>query len=119
MSIFTTIETDADTLWDDLKGSKAAALVDNVYNAVVAELETVGTTQLETAVETIGVAAIGGLSGGAEAAIAAGVAAAVPAFEAAGKTLSAQTINVLASSVVTQLQAQQAAAVVAATPPAA
>ena len=110
MSIFSEIETIADNLWGDVKGSKAAQLVDNVYNAVVAELETVGVQDLESTVETIGVASLGALPGGAEAAIAAGVAAAVPAFEALGHTLSAQTVNVLASSVVTQLQTQASTA---------
>jgi hypothetical protein len=81
-------------------------MIDNLYHAVVAELETVGVKQLETAVETIGVAALGGMAGGVESAIAAGIAAAPAAFEAAGKAVSTATIQVLTTGIATQLQTQ-------------
>lgn len=106
MSVFAEIETLADEAWDDLKESKAAQIIDNAYNAAVAELKTVGVADLEAAVEKIGVAVLGALGGGTDAAIAAGVAAAIPAFEALGKQLTSTTVNTLATSVVTQLQAQ-------------
>lgn len=110
MSVFATIDTLADEAWEDLAESKAAQIIDNAYNAAVAELKTVGVADLEAAVEKIGVAVLGALGGGTGAAITAGVAAAIPAFEALGKQLTSTTVNTLATSVVTQLQAQPAPA---------
>lgn len=106
MSVFTEIETLADEAWELLSESTAAKIIDNAYNAAVAELKTIGVQDLEAAVEKIGVAVLGALSGGTDAAISAGIAAAVPAFEALGKQITATTVNTLATSVVTQLQAQ-------------
>ena len=119
MSIFTEITTLADEAWDGLAESKAAQIIDNAYNAAVAELKTIGVADLEAAVEKIGVAVLGALGGGTSAAIAAGVAAAIPAFEAAGKQITSTTLNTLATSVVTQLQTQAPATPAPATPTAA
>ena len=55
------IEEFAETEWNNLKGSKAATIVKNVYNSTIAEMESIAPAQVEAAVEAIGVAALGGL----------------------------------------------------------
>lgn len=101
------IENAGHDVIDWMKSNPIATTLENGAKSAKAELELIGPSDLEKAVEAIGVAVLGALGGGEEAAIAAGVAAAVPAFEAAGKDITAKTTNTLVSSVVTQLQSQQ------------
>ena len=109
-TIIKDIENAGHAVINYIKGNSIIRTLENGAKAAEAELKTLAPADLEKAVEAIGVAALGVLTGGGseEAAIAAGIAAALPAFEAAEKDITAKTTNTLVSSVVTQLQAQQA-----------
>lgn len=110
MSVFTNVrnylESELSTALEDVEGTKAWQILENGYEAAKAELESIAPAQLEKAVEIVGVAALGALSDGTDAAIAAGIAAAPAAFEAAEHTITSATTHTLVSSVVTQLQSQ-------------
>ena len=106
MSELQTIETDLENDFEAVKtaveGSKVGQVLKGAYNAAIAELAKIGPQAIETAVESIGVAALGGLTstGTTEGAIAAGIAAAPAAFKAAEATVSTTTTHTLVSAVV-------------------
>ena len=92
-----------------IEGTTLAQQLEADMKAALAELESVSETDLKTAVTTIGVAALTGLStGGTAGAIAAGIAAAPAAFEAAGKDISNKTTATLVTSIVNSLSATAA-----------
>ena len=104
MSFLATIEADVDAIEAHFAGSPIAVDIKADYEACIAELETVGVADLETAVKTIGVAVLGGLAtGGTSGAIAAGIAAAPAAFATAEKAISASTITTLVGSITNQV----------------
>ena len=108
-SFFKDIEADAQAVvaWFEKKVPTLAADIEADYKAALTELKTVGETDLQVVVKTIGVAALGGLATGGEAgAIAAGIAAAGPAFEEAEADVSDKTTSILVNHVVSQVTAQ-------------
>jgi hypothetical protein len=114
MSEFTTIRDDIEApflaIAKAFEGTTIGNAIEADYKAALAELKSIGVTDLEQAVKTIGVAVLGGLAtGGETGAIAAGIAAAPAAFEAAGKDISAQTTRTLVNTVLNQVSAVSAA----------
>jgi hypothetical protein len=108
MSIWTTVRNDAETDFQDVvtfvEGSTLTQQLETDVKDAMAELKSIGETDLKAAVTSIGVAALSGLaSGGTAGAIAAGIAAAPAAFEAAGKDISTKTTSTLVTSVVNSL----------------
>lgn len=108
MSTWTTIrdgiEAPFEKAFTFIEGTTLSQQLEADVKAALSEFESISETDLKTAVTTIGVAALGGLStGGTAGAIAAGIAAAPAAFEAAGKDISSQTTNTLVTSVVNSL----------------
>jgi len=87
-----------------IEGTTLGAQLEADVKAALAELESISEADLKTAVTSIGVAALTGLStGGTAGAIEAGIAAAPAAFEAAGKDISNKTTNTLVTSIVNSL----------------
>ena len=108
MSEWTVIRNDVEAIPEEvvtfIEGSTLAQQFEADMKAALAELESISETDLKTAVTSIGVAALSGLStGGTTGAIAAGIAAAPAAFEAASKDISVKTTSTLVTSIVNSL----------------
>jgi hypothetical protein len=106
MSEFTTIRDDIEAPFiavaKAFEGTSIGNAIEADYKAALAELESIGTADLEQIVKTISVAVLGGLAtGGETGAIAAGIAA----FEAAEKDVSVKTTRTLVNTILNQVSA--------------
>lgn len=109
MPFFETIEEDAKKIEEWFVGLPIVQSIKADSEAAIKELETIATPLLEAIVKTIGIAVLGGLAEGPEAAIEAGIAAAPAAFKAAEVAIaSPSTIDTLVTTVTNQLAAQPA-----------